>query len=292
MKRIPLIAVPIAIALAAAAVAFSGTSLPARGTLLGGGTVTPGYNPTGGYGLGFVSLAVARADGRSVVFYGDWNALCPGYAGPVTATFAQRVQIAADGSFSGQGPIPSTIAVGTFSFAGRFDGSSAAFGNGRVVFKYRPGDVTYDCDSHNVNWEARASVPARGVPSPQSGARYFGNTSQTLPIVLQLSRDGSQIAQAALLWNVSCQRHKAGIGRGTVSPPMQIVNGRFGAKSDYTDYGIEPGVMATITSTRNGRFGAHSAQGTWRIHILLQRIKDKEPLDVCDSGLVRWHASL
>jgi hypothetical protein len=72
---------------------------------------------------------------------------------------------------------------------------------------------------------------------------------------------------------------------------MYVNGGRFSSRSVYVDYGIEPGVAATITSTRSGRFGAHSATGTWRIHIVLRNASN-EVLDVCDSGLLRWSASL
>jgi hypothetical protein len=292
VKRLALIALPALAALVAAAVATSGNALPARGTLLGGGAVTPGYNPTGGYGLGFVSLAVAHRDGRTVVFYGDWNGNCPGYAGPVTATFVQRVAIRPDGSFSGSGAVPSTVAVGTFSFEGHFTGPAGAEGTGRVVFKYKPGNVTYSCDTGKVTWQARADAGASGKPRPKPNGTYFGGTSQTLPIVLNLTPDGTAIAQAALLWNVQCQRNKSGIGRGTVSPPVSLDRGSFSATSQYDDLGIQPGVIAHVTSARSGRFGAVSATGTWRIHIELRTSANNQLIDVCDSGLVRWHASL
>ena len=51
-------------------------------------------------------------------------------------------------------------------------------------------------------------------------------------------------------------------------------------------------MVATITSYRSGRFGAASAAGTWRIHMEIRSTSNNELLDICDSGLLRWHASL
>jgi hypothetical protein len=260
-------------------------AIPPAGSLLGGGAAGEHFVPAADYSLHFTTVSLA-ADGKSVKFYGDWNGRCQGYSGAVTASFFQKVDIRGDGSFEGKGKLESSVAEGTFLFKGRFAGSGKAGGMGQVKFTFHNGDASYACDTGTVSWQVRTSLGRFGQARPLAGHAYFGNTTQRLPMVLRVSRDGRSVGQQAVLWNAKCKKNIAGLGRATSSPPMPIrQDGSFGFTERYTEnYGA---FVAHITSTHEGRFGLSTASGTWRVKIAVRDAAGKQS-DSCDSGPLRW----
>ncbi len=272
--------------LAIAARADSGhVAMPPAGSLLGGGAVGARFVPLAGYQLHFTTVSLAN-DAKSVRFYGDWNGRCDGFNGAVTASFWQRADLKDDGSFKGTGPLESTSAEGTYTFDGHFTGAGSAEGTGRVVFTFHSGSETFKCDTGTVAWQVRTSVNTFGHPRPQAGRAYFGNTTQRLPMVLRVSRDGRTIEQQAALWNAKCAHNLAGLGRATSSPSFPIRrDGTFGFTERYTEaYGA---FTAHITSTHEGHFGLSTAAGTWRVHVDVRDSAGKRA-DSCDSRPMRW----
>jgi hypothetical protein len=276
--------------LAIAARADSGrVAVPPGGSLLGGGAVGARFVPLASYQLHFTTVTV-QDDAKSVRFYGDWNGRCAGFDGAVTASFWQRTDVKGDGTFKGKGPLESTSAEGTYEFEGHFTGSGSAEGTGRVQFTFHSGDSSYTCDTGTVAWQVRTSVSRFGRPRPEAGRAYFGNTTQRLPMVLRVSRDGRTIEQQAALWNAKCKHNLAGLGRATSSPSFPIrSDGTFGFTERYTEaYGD---FTAHITSTHQGRFGLSTAAGTWRIRVDVRDQKGKR-VDSCDSKPMRWFVRL
>ncbi|MGH8862501.1 MAG: hypothetical protein ACRDVG_14935 [Jatrophihabitantaceae bacterium] len=272
--------------LAVASRADSGhVAMPPAGSLLGGGAVGTKFVPLAGYQLHFTTVSMENG-GKSVRFYGDWNGRCQGFSGAVTASFWQRADVKGDGTFSGRGPLESTSADGTYTFAGRFTGTGNAEGTGRVVFTFHSGSSSYTCDTGTVSWQTRTSLPRFGRPRPDPGHAYFGNTTQRLPMVLRVSPDGRSVEQQAALWNATCKVSKAGLGRATSSPRFPIrADGTFGFTERYTEaYG---NYTAHITSTHEGRFGLSTAAGTWRVHVDVVDSAGHQA-DTCDSGPMRW----
>jgi hypothetical protein len=110
-------------------------------------------------------------------------------------------------------------------------------------------------------------------------------------MVLRVARDGRSVAQQAVMWNATCKKNVAGLGRSTSSPSMPIrSNGTFGFTERYTEtYG---NFTARITSTHTGRFGLSTAAGTWRVHVDVRNTKTNARADSCDSGPLRWAVRL
>jgi hypothetical protein len=135
--------------------------------------------------------------------------------------------------------------------------------------------------------QTRTALGRYGRPQPRPGRAYFGNTTQRLPMVLRVARDGRSVAQQALMWNARCKHSVAGLGRSTSSPKMSIHgDGTFGFTERYTEtYG---NFVAHITSTHTGRFGISTAAGTWRVRVDVRNAKTNKRADSCDSGPVRW----
>jgi hypothetical protein len=267
------------------------TILPKPGDLYGGGAIGERFVPRANYALHFTTVSVT-ADGNAVKFYGDWNGRCAGFDGPVTAAFFKQVTVDERGSFDGSGELESSAAEGRFEFRGRFTGAGSAVGTGRVRFTFRPepNGSAYACDTGAVSWQVRTSVRRFGRPQPRPGRVYFGNTSQRLPILLRVSRDGRFVSQQAGLWNAACKLNKTGLGRGTASPPVRIRKGRFSFTENYTErYGE---FVAHISSRHVGAFGATTVAGTWRVRVAVRRVSDKKRTDSCDSGRVSWSARL
>ena len=263
--------------------------MPPAGSLLGGGAVGAQFVPLANYGLHFTTVSLT-ADGKSVRFYGDWNARCRGYSGAVTASFFHQVDAHGDGSFKGSGPLESTAADGTFTFEGRFTGSGSASGTGQAVFTFHGGNSSYKCDTGIVSWQARTSVSRVGRARPVAGHTYYGNTTQRLPVVLRVSPDGRSIVQQAALWNAKCKKNLAGLGRATSSPTFPIArDGTFSFTERYTEN--YNGFVAHITSTHEGRFGLSTATGTWRVRVDVRDGANKAA-DSCGSGPMRWAARI
>jgi hypothetical protein len=277
--------------LAVAGRAASGRpAFPAGGALLGGGAVAKQFVETANYHLHFTTVSLTD-DGRRVKFYGDWNARCAGWKGPVTATFFKQVPIQADGTFQGTGPLESTSADGTFVFRGRFSGAGRASGTGSVRFTFHNGASSYRCRTGTLGWQVRTALNRFGRPRPVAGHAYFGNTTQRLPMVLRVASDGRTVSQQALLWNATCKNNVAGLGRATSSPTMTIRrNGTFGFTERYTE--TYANSVAHITSTHTGRFGLSTASGTWHVHVDIRNAQTKQRADSCDSGAVRWFVRL
>jgi hypothetical protein len=251
------------------------------GELLGGGAIPE----NGTYGLHFVTVRVTP-DGRRVKFYGDWNGACEGFTGAVTASFFKIAAIAKDGSFKGRGPLDSAVAAGPFSFQGTFTSPASAAGTGSVHFTFTPGPGrSYLCDTGTVAWQVRADRPLRGSPRPRPGAAYYGNTSQDLPFVLRVSPDGRSVVQAALLWNATCAKSKAGLSSATFTPTAPISQGAFSTTQRYTDAKLSGRVVSTDT----GRFGQRAAAGTWHIHVDVVARRGGIA-DTCDSDRISWKA--
>ncbi len=272
--------------LAVAGRAASGhPAIPPGGTLLGGGAIGKKFVPLASYQLHFTTVTL-DPDGTTARFYGDWNGSCRGFDGAVTASFYQRVDISSDGSFKGKGPLESTSAEGTFVFEGRFTGAGSVEGTGHVDYTFISGSNRYSCETGTVSWQARTSVNRFGRARPLAGKAYFGNTTQRLPMVLRVARDGRSIVQQAGMWNAKCKKNIAGLGRATSSPSFPIrSDGTFGFTERYTEaYGD---FTAHITSSHRGRFGLSTAGGTWRVRVQVVDTSGRQT-DVCDSGRIAW----
>lgn len=263
--------------------------MPPGGALLGGGAIGSKFVPLASYELHFTTVRLGTS-GTRLRFFGDWNGRCNGWNGAVTASFFQEVGVGDDGTFKGKGPLESTSADGTFVFDGRFTGRSSAEGTGRVVFTFHNGGSSYKCDTGTVTWQTRTSVNRFGRPKPAAGKAYYGNTTQRLPMMLRVSGDGKRIEQQAGLWNATCKKNIAGLGRATSSPTFPIRrDGTFAFTERYTEaYGD---FTAHITSTHAGRFGLSTAAGTWRVKVDV-RDRSGKRADSCDSGAQRWFVRL
>jgi len=276
--------------LAVAGRAASGQpTMPPGGSLLGGGAIGSKFVPLASYQLHFTTVRLGTS-GTRIRFFGDWNGRCDGYNGAVTASFFQEVGVEDDGTFKGKGPLESTSAEGTFVFEGRFTSRGSAEGTGGVDFTFHSGSSTYKCTTGPIVWQVRTSANRFGRPRPVAGKAYFGNTTQRLPMVLRVSSDGRRIEQQAGLWNATCKKNIAGLGRATSSPSFAIKpGGTFGFTERYTEaYGD---FTAHITSTHSGRFGLSTASGTWRVKVDV-RDKAGKHADSCDSGIQRWFVRL
>jgi hypothetical protein len=275
---------------------------PAADALLGGGSVGA-QRTTDHLDVKFTTIRIQK-DGKSLHFYGDWIARCDGNL-LVTANFDQIVPIAADGSFSGTGPLNSEIADGTFEFNGKLSrivlgGRSveAARGTGRVNFSFHPDPAQpHACDTTVVNWQARTSPTASGKATPRKGGSYYGNTSATFPVVMRVSSNGKQVVQTGLEFVLKCAKREQPSLEADITPTMAIGrNGSFVNVERYEEriraaqiWG--EGSVMKYTAVFRGKFGAWAVRGSLKVDATVVA-SDGTTLDTCSSGPLSFAASL
>jgi hypothetical protein len=262
---------PVAAA-AAVLVAASPSSTPTHGQLLGGGSV--GSRPAAGHAdVAYTTIRVSK-DGKSVHFYGDWPARCA--RGVATASIDRVIPLQPDGSFVGAGVLNTAAAVGTFELRGRLERRSiggleldAGSGNGSAELAPRaPGSAT--CRTGSVAWQVRAAPRIVGPPTPKPGAPYFGNDSDTDPVVLRVSPDGSSTVQAGLEFGLRCRYSRFRFASEIVPATPIGRDGRFSAVHRYTSTlagSRYSGASARFTATLAGRFAASTVAGSLAVDV-------------------------
>lgn len=291
--RLAAAAAVLAVALAPAASGSTPTYL--KDTLYGGGHMGVPGSTNALYGLHFVTVATDKSK-PTVTFYGDWNARCPGWEGPVTANFvAENAPIKANGSFSATGrfDVKPTTTNAKYSFAGRFTSSTAASGTGRATFKWTdPDGKAHSCDTGPVTWEARASTKLAGTATVKKGASYYGNTEQSFPVIARVSADGIKV-QVAMEYEWKCKSGLKFIPGGNISPVATIAGGRtFKSTETFPSTLVGPGRTgkSTVRTTGEGTFGETMLVGRWAFSAGMRL--DSGKTDSCRSGWVPWSASL
>lgn len=260
---------------------------PVALTLLGGGAIGPSFDPDH-RDVGFTTIRVSE-DGLTVHVWSDWPARCTGLRRPVTLSFFTPAPVGPDGSFTVTAPIPSTVAVGTFTLAGEFRDEATAGGTLTATFDYALPGRTVPCTVSRT-WEVRAPV-AGGPPKLLPATAYYGVTSQTLPFVLRTSpaRAGKRVAQAAMLWTAQCTPSGTTAGGPVYSPGIGVfASTRFSFAS--VRVATQPGRIVTTTSTFRGQFATGSAAGTWVVVRSLRHRPDNALADQCQTGPVAWTA--
>jgi hypothetical protein len=141
------------------------------------------------------------------------------------------------------------------------------------------------------------------APGSASAAVYGGQTSQSAPIVITVTKTG-QVKSVVLMWDASC---KSGTGYtfartltsakkapSIVSPDVNPLLGTT-KKGKFKGHGIGSAVFGdqaggAITHDIKGKFKPKTASGTFSGHM---DVVDAEgnATDTCDTGTVRWKAS-
>jgi hypothetical protein len=275
-----------AVLLIAAALTAASGAKPSPNTLLGGGAL-------GQARAHYTTIRVAR-DGRSVHFYGDWRAVCPGH-GPAIVNVDGTAALKPDGTFSGSGTRARQPFAGSvrLSFAGRFTSPASAAGSGRVTFALTGSKPKVVCESGRVAFQVRTSPAVAAAGPPRGGAAYFGNTSKSFPFLLRVSVDAAHVLRAAAELNLTCTSIAAGLFYPAFAPSAPIGNGRFSSVRTYDDSELfGEGKVGRVTSVLRGSFARGAASGIWRIAAKVLDTNTGTVDGTCTSGTVRWAAAL
>jgi hypothetical protein len=278
------------------AVAASDAFVPKKYALLGGG-VLGAQRTTTHADVSWVTIRVAK-DGKSVHFYGDnLTGACSGGQAPISTAGDLSVPLRADGSFAGSGPIAkSAIADGTFQFKGKLSHLvvggqkvEGATGTAQAEFTFHQ-DPSHPstCKTPVIRWQARTNPKVTGSAVPRKGATYYGNNTDTSPVLIRVAPNGKQVVQAALEFVITCTSKKQLLQNDTV-PTMTIkAGGTFSNTEAYDgnpqrvalDWGT--GASAHYVATFKGKFGASSVGGS--LNVVVTVTKNGSKIDSCTSS--------
>ena len=136
---------------------------------------------------------------------------------------------------------------------------------------------------------AATTLASPALARPATDVTFGGKTSAKWPVMLQLSRDGRQVAYAVAAWSVKCSDGPLASSEEFTQIP---VNSRRKFSKSYDTGNFQDGTAtvryaASLTGTINKR---HSRiTGTVRV-----MLTDKDPTngvdETCDTGKVKYVA--
>jgi hypothetical protein len=143
---------------------------------------------------------------------------------------------------------------------------------------------------------------ALGSAASSSASVYAGETAQSDPIAITVSKDGKRVQKIAVDWDSLCKSGKyyqfGGVLTARAKVPGLLRPGDYpllrGAISkgrlNATGAGAEDfgeGVSGSIRQTVKGKFRKTSASGTWSGHLDV-RDAGGSVIDTCDTGTIPW----
>jgi hypothetical protein len=144
--------------------------------------------------------------------------------------------------------------------------------------------------SHSHGLTASAAK-AKRIRLP--GVVFGGATSQTFPVVIQVTRNLKKVTLALIGWGADCTSG-GGIANSDNYVNLKITRkGAFGASfGPQPAQGAPPGQTETDQGSVAGRFNkAHTkVAGTWRFTAIFKNATTGAVVDTCDSGFIRWSA--
>jgi hypothetical protein len=134
---------------------------------------------------------------------------------------------------------------------------------------------------------------ARAKPIRLPGVVFGGATSQTFPVVIQVTRNLKQVTLALIGWGADCTSGGA-IAYSDNYKSLKITKkGAFGASfGPQPAPGAPTGQTETDQGSIAGQFNkAHTkVSGTWRFTAIFKNASTGAVIDTCDTGVIRWSA--
>jgi hypothetical protein len=140
------------------------------------------------------------------------------------------------------------------------------------------GETATTCRTGTLKWLA--------VSDP--GRVFAGQTTQSMPVVLELTPTGDTVDALRIGWYAACNEGGFSVGdhlRGFAVSK----SGVFGTTFD-NDNPLSDGSHQKFHWNVAGRIGAHKASGSIQVHED-DTGPDGAPTDSCDTGSVRWTAT-
>ena len=137
-----------------------------------------------------------------------------------------------------------------------------------------------------------AAAPGAGAFVPVTGSGLGGFTSQDLPIVVKLSRDGHRIVHTGAALDLRCTSGDEFVIPDDYTSLRISGSGRFRATVVLPAVDDGSGETLAYSSSIAGRANAARTvvQGTWRLTLTFHDTKSGAN-DVCRSGKVRFKLS-
>ena len=137
-----------------------------------------------------------------------------------------------------------------------------------------------------------AAAPGAGASVRVTGSGLGGFTSQDLPIVVKLSRDGHRIVHAGAALDLKCTSGDEFIAPDDYTSRRISRSGAFQAAAVLPAIDIGGGETATYSSSISGRANAARTivSGTWRMTATFHDTSSGVD-DVCRSGKVSFKVS-
>ena len=136
------------------------------------------------------------------------------------------------------------------------------------------------CDTGVLRWTAKAS----------RGQIFAGLTSDTRPVVLELSADRLRVAHLRVSWTAGCEG-----GGGWNVPdhlegfPVSTLN-KFGDTFSQGPFDMPDGGKTTFDYAVTGRIGRTTASGTYAVTVKMTDAAGA-PTDTCRLPRLRWKAA-
>jgi hypothetical protein len=245
-----------------------------------------------GYGVSFY----VSANGEQIqdVSVGDVGMSCSNGSNEIDANFNIATAAITSGAFSSSSAASGVIAgkpeTTTYTFAGQFDGSSAA-GQLSEVIKYKTGTVT--CSSNNLSWTATPSAQGSQTAAAPLPGSYTGDDSEGYGLSFYVAANRKQVQDVSVGdVGMSCSNGSNEIDANFSAPTAAVKSGStFTAKSAQS--GEVGGKPAAITYKFTGHFHGLNTAGNQRAAGQLSEvIKYKTGTTVtCTSDTLGWTAT-
>jgi hypothetical protein len=136
------------------------------------------------------------------------------------------------------------------------------------------------CDTGVLRWTAKAS----------RGQVFAGLTSDTRPVVLELSADRLRVAHLRVSWSAACEGGGAfNVPDHLSGFPVSTLN-KFGDTFSQGPFDMPDGGKVTYDYAVSGRIGRTAASGTYAVTLKLTDAAGA-PSDTCTLPRLRWKAA-
>ena len=175
------------------------------------------------------------------------------------------IPINADGSFTGTatqaGVLFGAAAQFTYSFSGRFTGTSVA-GQLREDITFNNG-TAFSCTTNALTWSASRDTQGTQTASPPPPGSYSGSSSQSFALSLHVSADSSQIQDVVVPTGLQCAPSQ------TFDDQLEFASIPINADGSFSGTATQTGVLfsatAHFTYTLAGHFHGTNASGVERV---------------------------
>ena len=138
---------------------------------------------------------------------------------------------------------------------------------------------------------ASQQASARAQPGPAAGVLYGGLSSQRLPVVLEVSRNGLRVVRVTIAIRLQCTSGGIVVTPDSYGDVSIRSNGRFRAAFGPQVIRNDDGTTTDLEGRFSGavnRAGTR-ASGTWQFKAT-SRDAAGAVTDTCDSGTITWRA--